>query len=84
MIITFRIHPRKVLQREFQPRLLTDPDEKKALLLATGVDQVVELDFTPEMAALTARDFIQQMLSEKLKVKMLLIGHRSEERRVGK
>ncbi len=75
LIITFRIHPRKVLQREFQPRLLTDPDEKKALLLATGVDQVVELDFTPEMAALTARDFIQQMLSEKLKVKMLLIGH---------
>ena len=75
LIITFRIHPRKVLQREFQPRLLTDPDEKKALLLATGVDQVVELDFSPEMAALTAREFIQQILSEKLKVKMLLIGH---------
>lgn len=75
LIITFRIHPRKVLQREFQPRLLTDPDEKKALLRATGVDQVVELNFSPEMAALTAREFIQQILSNQLNVKMLLIGH---------
>jgi len=75
MIITFRIHPRKVLQREFQPRLLTDPDEKKALLLATGIDKVIELDFSPQMASLTAREFIQQILSENYKVKTLLVGH---------
>jgi riboflavin kinase/FMN adenylyltransferase len=75
MIITFRIHPRKVLQRGFQPRLLTDPEEKKALLRDSGVDRVVELDFSPEMAALTAREFIQQLLSSELQVKLLLVGH---------
>ena len=37
-VITFPIHPRKVLQPEFAPLLLSSPQEKLRLLDGTGVD----------------------------------------------
>lgn len=75
MIITFGTHPRKVLHESYQPRLLTSPQEKLELLNASGVDMVTVLDFTPEMAHLTAGEFINAVLAEQLKVKFLLVGH---------
>ncbi|MDO9633585.1 MAG: riboflavin biosynthesis protein RibF [Paludibacter sp.] len=75
MVITFKLHPRKVLHTAYQPQLLTAHDEKIEQLISTGVDEIAELDFTTEMAALSAFEFIKQVLSEQLNVKMLLVGH---------
>lgn len=75
MVVTFKMHPRKVLHTAYQPQLLTAHDEKTDQLQSTGVDVIVELDFTPKMAALSAFEFIKQVLSEQLNVKMLLVGH---------
>lgn len=75
MIITFGTHPRKVLHDSFQPQLLTSYDEKLKLLKTSGVDRVEVLDFTPEMARMTAREFIQDLLANLLNVKLLLVGH---------
>lgn len=74
-VITFRQHPRKVLQAEFQPQLLSTPEEKRELLLATGVDEVIMLDFNAELAGLTAKKFIHQVLCDTYGVKLLLAGH---------
>lgn len=74
-IITFSMHPRKVLHADFQPQLLTTLDEKLGLLQQTGVDEVVVLDFNREMAMLSAEDFIQQVLSKEQNVQCLLVGH---------
>jgi len=75
MIVTFRTHPRKVLHADFQPQLLTDPDEKLELLEATGVNKVVELEFTDSMAKLSAEEFIRDILSFELNCRFLLVGH---------
>lgn len=75
MVITFRLHPRKVLQNSYQPLLLCSPDEKVQLLCDTGVDKVTELDFTLEMAHLSAYDFMHQILADKFHVGLLLVGH---------
>ncbi|MDX9748180.1 MAG: riboflavin biosynthesis protein RibF [Paludibacter sp.] len=75
MLVTFAIHPRKVLHDTFQPQLLTSHEEKMALLKSTGVDRVKVLNFTTEMARLTAREFIFQVLATALKVRFLLVGH---------
>ena len=36
-VVTFDTHPRLVLNKEFQPRLLTTSEEKRRLIAATGV-----------------------------------------------
>ena len=75
MVITFKVHPRKVLHAAYLPQLLTTAEEKQEQLKSTGVDEVVELDFTVEMAQLTAAEFIEQILAKQLGVKLLLVGH---------
>ena len=74
-VITFATHPRVVLQSCYQPKLLNSFDEKIELLSKTGVDYIVVIDFTTSLAALSAREFITDFLSEKLCVKTLFIGY---------
>lgn len=74
-IITFDQHPRKVLQSDYQPELLSTLDSKLLLLSKTKVDNAVVLHFDKEMAALSAHDFMQKVLCEKLHVKKLFIGY---------
>lgn len=75
LVITFDRHPRQVLSQDYQPRLLTTLDRKLQLLSLTGVDNVAVLHFTKEMAALSAHDFMQQILRDKLNVRELIIGY---------
>ena len=74
-VITFPVHPRKVLHADYQPKLLCGYDEKLEQLTATGIDYCVSLPFTPELSKLTANEFIAQVLKEKLHVHTLLIGY---------
>lgn len=74
-VITFPVHPRRVLDTEFQPALLCGYGEKLKRLSETGLDYCVSLDFTQEMSMLSARDFIQKVLKEELNVSVLLIGY---------
>ncbi len=74
-IITFDEHPRKVLQSDYQPEMLSTLDSKLLLLSKTEVDNVVVLHFDQAMAALSAREFMQQVLHDHLHVKKLFIGY---------
>jgi riboflavin biosynthesis protein ribF len=73
--ITFDQHPRRVLQRDYIPELLTTLDEKLQLLAETGIDGVAVLPFNATMAQLSAHDFMQQVLQKQLQVKALLMGY---------
>jgi riboflavin kinase/FMN adenylyltransferase len=75
LVITFDRHPRQVLSQDYQPRLLTTLERKLQLLSLTGVDNVAVLHFTKEMAGLSAHDFMQQILHDKLNVRELIIGY---------
>ena len=74
-VITFDRHPRLVLHKEFQPRLLTTADEKLRLLAATGVNRCEMLHFDEQMAALPAYDFMKTVLRERLNVRRLITGY---------
>lgn len=74
-LITFSVHPRKVMQKDYQPQLLSTPKEKAELLATTGVDYCIVLDFTPEIARLTACEFMEDILKKKLNVASLVIGY---------
>lgn len=73
-VITFPVHPRRVMQSGFRPELLTTCEEKVALLADTGVDYCIMLPFTPDVARLSARQFMS-VLKEKYRIQALVVGH---------
>lgn len=73
-VITFPIHPRKVMQNDYHPTLLTTCDEKVALLAETGIDYCMMLDFTPELARLSAKQFME-VLKEQYQIQALVVGY---------
>lgn len=75
VVVTFSDHPRKVLHSDFQPQLLTTLSEKLFQLETTGIDTCIVLDFTIEMAKLSAYEFLKTILFEQFNVKTLLVGH---------
>ena len=74
-VFTFPVHPRIVMQADYQPKLLNSMDEKLALLATTGIDYCVVMDFIPKMATCSASDFIVKYLSEQWHVQCLLVGY---------
>ncbi len=74
-VITFPIHPRKVLDKDYQPPLLCGFDEKLTQLATTEIDNCIVLEFTPELSQLSAKDFIQQILKEQIGIHTLFIGY---------
>lgn len=74
-VITFDRHPREVLQTDYLPDLLSTLDEKLLLLSKTHVDNTVVLHFDASLAALTAHDFMRDVLQGQLKVRKLIIGY---------
>ena len=75
LLLTFASHPLEVIKPEAAPPLLSTREEKLAVLRGTGVDFVVMLPFTRELANLTADDFVEQILLERFRMAELLIGH---------
>ena len=75
MVITFDRQPRQVLDPTFHPQVLTTLEEKEAIIASLGVETLVVLPFTKDLAALTARDFMQQVLRQQLQVQTLITGY---------
>jgi riboflavin kinase/FMN adenylyltransferase len=55
--------------------VLTPLDEKLLLLSRTHIDKVEVLPFTAELKQMTARQFMEQVLKDRLGVKVLLTGY---------
>ncbi len=74
-VITFDRHPRQVLAQVYQPLMLTTFDEKLRLLSHTPIKYCVVLPFTRELAAMSARQFMDEVLSRRLHVRHLVVGY---------
>lgn len=74
-VITFDRHPRQVLHSDYLPQMLSTLEEKKALLENTPADHIEILTFDEQLAALSAHDFMKQVLRERLNVCKLVIGY---------
>jgi len=72
-VVTFKSHPKAVLSQENKLLWLNDMETRISLLRDLGIDVVVVLPFTSELARLTARSFVQ-LLGEHLKMRGLIIG----------
>ncbi len=72
-VLTFRQHPQELFSPESRLPLLNDLDERIRLLKKEGVDFVIALSFTPELARCTARDFLSSLQS-CLRMHGLVVG----------
>lgn len=62
--LTFDRHPLELLRPEQAPLLLTpDARQKEKQLSAAGVDVLLRLPFTPELAAMSPADFLDMLAS---------------------
>ncbi len=59
--VTFDPHPAAVLRPELAPAALTSSRRRAELLLAAGADDVVVLDFTPDLASRTPEEFARML-----------------------
>ena len=73
--VTFDRHPRTVVQPNFVPSLLTTQEEKLDLLSKAFSGKIIVLPFTQELSELTAKEFMQNILREKLNAELLLMGY---------
>ncbi|MBO7471914.1 MAG: bifunctional riboflavin kinase/FAD synthetase [Bacteroidaceae bacterium] len=73
--VTFDRHPRTVVQSDFVPSLLTTQEEKLALLSRAFSGKIIVLPFTQELSEMTAKEFMQNILREKLNAELLLMGY---------
>lgn len=72
--VTFEPHPLKVLSPTDAPRLLTALDRKVWLIEAQGIDVLVVLPFTKELAQLSPSEFVRTVLVRKLRAASVHVG----------
>jgi len=84
VVVTYEPHPRCVLDPENCPANLTTLEEKTWLLDQLGLDHLVVIPFTPQIAALSPAAFMQRLL-RGIQVRRMVIGenHRFGHRQRG-
>tara|TARA_B100000401_G_scaffold77224_1_gene48138 strand:+ start:3984 stop:4904 length:921 start_codon:yes stop_codon:yes gene_type:complete len=75
ILITFWPHPRYVLKKNNDFKLLTSLEEKIKLFEKNKIDILYIVDFSLKFSKVSANKFIENILLEKLKINCLLIGY---------
>ncbi|MFK7783285.1 bifunctional riboflavin kinase/FAD synthetase [Psychroserpens sp.] len=75
VVLTFFPHPRMVLQKDTNIKLLNTIDERKTLLSKLNLEALVVKTFTLDFANLSARDYVKTILVDELNAKHIIIGY---------
>lgn len=75
VVVTFCPHPLKVLAPEMIPCELSDIEERIELIGELNPDYLCFLRFDPELANMSARDFLREIINQRLKCRHLLVGY---------
>ena len=75
VVVTFDRHPREVVAGSTAPELLTSLADKRRLIVEAGADDCEVLHFDKELAGLSAREFMSEVLRRRLGVEVLLLGY---------
>ena len=75
VVITFEPHPIKVMSPTKAKPLITLLEQKKELIINQGVDLLLIIEFTAEFAAISASDFVKDILVDKIGIKEIVVGY---------
>lgn len=73
VMVTFDPHPVTVFTGASHP-LILDVDERITRAHDLGIDHVVVIDFTSELAGVSPQDYVREFLIQKLHAKAVVIG----------
>jgi len=73
--MTFDPHPIKLLRPSEAPRLVTTLEQRLALIARTGIETTLVVPFTHRLARMDARDFVRDVLVDRLGVQEVYIGN---------
>jgi riboflavin kinase/FMN adenylyltransferase len=72
--LTFDPHPTRVVAPERAPRLISTPARRAELMLDEGIQQVLILPFTRELALLSPEEFVTNLVVGTLGARAVLVG----------
>ena len=75
VILTFFPHPRMVLQKDSDIKLINTIDERVAIFSKTDLDHLIIHPFTKEFSNLSAETYVKTILVDSLNVKKIIIGY---------
>ncbi len=75
VLLTFFPHPRMVLQKGSDIKLINTINEKSQLLGNFGLEELIIHPFDKEFSRLTAFEFVRDILVNKLNISKLIIGY---------
>ncbi len=75
VLITFHPHPRVMVSPENIPLLLTTIEEKGKFVPDFFDGKVLILDFNEELRNMSARDFVKNILVDKVGISKLIVGY---------
>lgn len=75
VILTFFPHPRLIVSDNYDIKLLNTIEEKATLLKKKGIQNFIIHPFDKAFSELSPREFVTQVLVEKLNIQKIIIGH---------
>ncbi len=75
LVLTFFPHPRMVLQKDSDIKLIHTIDERADILESLGLQNLIVQPFTKEFSRLTATEFVRDILVNQLNVKHIIVGY---------
>ena len=74
-VMTFEPHPIKVVKPGNGPRLITQMKQKLKLISEAGIDVIFCIPFNEEFAAISAQDFVKDILVDRIGIKEIVVGY---------
>jgi riboflavin kinase/FMN adenylyltransferase len=72
--MTFEPHPLRVLGQNNLPPLITLYEQKIELISRSAIDVLICMPFTREFAALSAKDFVADLLIKRIGMRAIVVG----------
>jgi len=72
--MTFEPHPIRVLKKNSHPPLITLYEQKVELIARSGIDILICVPFTREFAAISSRDFVEDILIRQIGMTIIVVG----------
>ena len=75
LVMTFFPHPRMILNKSHEIKMIDTISEKINLLEKTGLDNLIIHPFDNNFSKIRAKEFVEEILVKKLKIKEIIIGY---------
>ncbi len=74
-VMTFEPHPIRVVKPGNGPPLITPTKQKLDLISNSGIDLILCIPFTHQFASISAEEFVQDILVDRLGIKEIVVGY---------